>query len=86
MFLKREIGFTDIQDIIAKVMNDYPADSATDLEAVLEADRWARARAAEYAADIQAANSSSTEEMPNNTTDKTNSTNTTTMKGGKKEC
>ena len=94
LFLKGEIGFTDIQDIIAKVMKDYEAvgndDAATNLEAVLEADRWARERAAEYAANTQSANPASTKESANNTTNNTtnntNNTDTTNMKGGKTQC
>lgn len=49
LFLKKEIGFIDIQNIIEKVMNDYSEGNSCNLEAVLEADRWARERACEYA-------------------------------------
>ncbi|MBO4235500.1 MAG: 1-deoxy-D-xylulose-5-phosphate reductoisomerase [Firmicutes bacterium] len=53
LFLKEEIGFTDIQNTIEKVM-DLHADSETvfsedelTLERVLDADRWARKRVVE---------------------------------------
>lgn len=41
-FLKREIRFTRIVDLVRKVVESLPAGDAEDLEAVLEADRMAR--------------------------------------------
>ena len=53
LFLKKEIGFTDIQNIIEKVMDDYSESGSCDLEAVLLADRWARERACVYANEMK---------------------------------
>ncbi|MGH2778263.1 MAG: 1-deoxy-D-xylulose-5-phosphate reductoisomerase, partial [Actinomycetota bacterium] len=45
-FLDHRIGFTDIPVVIEKVLDDHDPLEAHDLDAVLEADAWARARAA----------------------------------------
>ncbi|HWO41329.1 MAG TPA: 1-deoxy-D-xylulose-5-phosphate reductoisomerase, partial [Candidatus Eisenbacteria bacterium] len=44
-FLDRRIGFRDIHRIIEKTMNHHSVERPQELEAVLEADRWARERA-----------------------------------------
>ncbi len=46
-FLDGLIGFTDIPAIIKKVMNAHEVKEARQLDIVLEADRWARIKAAE---------------------------------------
>ena len=46
-FLNNEIGFTDIQDIIAETLERHIPNSEPDLESVLEADKWARETAKE---------------------------------------
>ena len=46
-FAKGEIGFVDIWELVRKVMEEHTCLDDTDLAAVLEADRWARARALE---------------------------------------
>ena len=46
-FAKGEIGFVDIWELVRKVMEEHTFLDDTDLAAVLEADRWARARALE---------------------------------------
>jgi 1-deoxy-D-xylulose-5-phosphate reductoisomerase len=46
-FLGDRIGFTDIPVVIERVLDDHDPLDAYDLESVLEADEWARARAAE---------------------------------------
>ena len=46
-FLNNEIGFTDIQDIIAETLERHITNSEPDLESVLEADKWARETAKE---------------------------------------
>ena len=45
-FLKREIGFLDIPAVIERVLEEHEGIADPDLEAVLEADTWARERAA----------------------------------------
>lgn len=45
-FLKREIGFLDIPVVIERVLEEHAGVADPDLEAVLEADAWARERAA----------------------------------------
>ncbi len=49
LFLEGRIGFTDIQRTIGRVLEDHRPTSIDSLDAVLEADRWARARAGEVA-------------------------------------
>jgi 1-deoxy-D-xylulose-5-phosphate reductoisomerase len=44
-FLGRKIGFMDIPRIIAETLDAHDTQPAASLEAVLEADRWGRARA-----------------------------------------
>lgn len=44
-FLDRRIGFTDIPVVIERVLDDHDPLDAGDLDAVLEADAWARDRA-----------------------------------------
>ena len=46
-FLVGRIGFTDIPDVIASVLQDWPVEPLTDLAAVREADRRARTMAVE---------------------------------------
>ena len=46
-FAKGEIGFVDIWELVRQVMTEHTCLDDTDLAAVLEADRWARARAQE---------------------------------------
>jgi 1-deoxy-D-xylulose-5-phosphate reductoisomerase len=46
-FLDGLIGFTDIPAIINKVMNSHEVKEARQIDIVLEADRWARIKAAE---------------------------------------
>ena len=46
-FAKGEIGFVDIWELVRQVMTEHTCLDDTDLSAVLEADRWARARALE---------------------------------------
>ena len=46
-FAKGEIGFVDIWELVRQVMEEHTCLDDTDLAAVLEADRWARARALE---------------------------------------
>lgn len=45
-FLRREIEFLDIEDIILQVVDRHQAVAAPQLEDILEADRWARSTAA----------------------------------------
>ena len=52
VFLKGGIGFTDIYRVVAKVLNELKNQPAPDLDAILEADRWASARAGEIAASL----------------------------------
>ncbi|HET6515768.1 MAG TPA: 1-deoxy-D-xylulose-5-phosphate reductoisomerase [Thermodesulfovibrionales bacterium] len=47
-FLEKRISFHDIPVIINKTMESHEVQEAIELDAVIEADRWARARAAEY--------------------------------------
>jgi 1-deoxy-D-xylulose-5-phosphate reductoisomerase len=42
-FRQERIGFTDIPAIIEAVLGSHVSSPVTDLEIVLEADRWARA-------------------------------------------
>jgi 1-deoxy-D-xylulose-5-phosphate reductoisomerase len=44
-FLARRLRFTDIARVIERVLDEVPARAADDLDAVLEADRHARAAA-----------------------------------------
>jgi 1-deoxy-D-xylulose-5-phosphate reductoisomerase len=44
-FLRRRIGFQDIHRIIAETMHYHSASHPSDVEAILEVDRWARQRA-----------------------------------------
>ena len=53
-FLERRIPFTDIPVIINKVMRSHIKGDAVQLEAVIEADRWARERAARHVAELTA--------------------------------
>jgi 1-deoxy-D-xylulose-5-phosphate reductoisomerase len=47
-FLGRRIAFADIPVIINKVMHSHVKGDAAELDGVVEADRWARAKAEEY--------------------------------------
>jgi len=52
-FLRKEIGFLDIPDIIERVMSvhePFPVDS---IASVMEADRWARQKAEDIIKSIQ---------------------------------
>ena len=49
LFLEGRMGFNDIQRTISKVLEDHRPISIDSLDAVLEADRWARVRAEEVA-------------------------------------
>jgi 1-deoxy-D-xylulose-5-phosphate reductoisomerase len=46
-FLDGHIGFTSVPAIIGRVMDAHPVRPADDLEAILEADRWAREKSLE---------------------------------------
>jgi 1-deoxy-D-xylulose-5-phosphate reductoisomerase len=46
-FLQREIGFNDIPVVINNTMQLHEKKSAVDIDAVVEADRWAREKARE---------------------------------------
>jgi 1-deoxy-D-xylulose-5-phosphate reductoisomerase len=48
-FLQRKIGFTDIHDVVEQVLSEHEALPGRDPEELLEADRWAVARAKEIA-------------------------------------
>jgi 1-deoxy-D-xylulose-5-phosphate reductoisomerase len=47
-FLKGSIRFSEIPVIIKKTMDNHSVMPDTDLEGVLEADRWARKKAEEF--------------------------------------
>ena len=46
-FLQGDIGFTGIYRVVEQVLGEHRSQPAPDLDAILEADRWANARAAE---------------------------------------
>ena len=46
-FLQGDIGFTGIYRVVEQVLSEHHSQPAPDLDAILEADRWANARAAE---------------------------------------
>ncbi|MEM9237664.1 MAG: 1-deoxy-D-xylulose-5-phosphate reductoisomerase, partial [Verrucomicrobiota bacterium] len=46
-FVERKIGFTEIWKVVGEVMEAHPVGSAGKLEGLIEADAWARERAAE---------------------------------------
>jgi 1-deoxy-D-xylulose-5-phosphate reductoisomerase len=52
-FLDRRIGFSDIPVVISRVLDDHEPLDAHDLDAVLEADAWARARASRAMNDMK---------------------------------
>ncbi len=52
-FLDGRIGFLDIPRVIAQALEDREADSTADLEAIFEADRWARGRANELVCSLE---------------------------------
>ena len=54
-FLNHRIGFDDIPRIIASVMDEHHPGDAASLDAVLDADTWARARAGEFSNGPQSA-------------------------------
>jgi 1-deoxy-D-xylulose-5-phosphate reductoisomerase len=56
-FLKGEVRFTQIPDLIDKVMSTHRPEKATDLEVILSADRWARAKAGALVASWNGASS-----------------------------
>jgi 1-deoxy-D-xylulose-5-phosphate reductoisomerase len=47
-FLDRQVRFPSIWEIVEGVMNRHPAVAHPDLDAILQADQWARAEAADY--------------------------------------
>jgi len=47
-FLEGRIGFTAICEVVESVMKDHAPAAATDLEAIMAADSWARRRAGKY--------------------------------------
>ena len=47
-FLGERIGFVRIADLIERIVDEHEMSAATDLETLLEADRWARERARRY--------------------------------------
>ncbi len=49
-FLEQRLGFTDIPRLIASLLDRHQGGAATTLEAVLDADRWAREEALKLAA------------------------------------
>ncbi|MDO4919575.1 1-deoxy-D-xylulose-5-phosphate reductoisomerase [Kocuria sp.] len=49
-FHRRELGFTGIVDVVAAVVDEHRGTTEPTLEDVLEAERWARARAGEHSA------------------------------------
>ena len=48
-FLSGKIGFTDIYRLVEQVLGEHQSQDSPDLDAIVEADRWANARAAEIA-------------------------------------
>ena len=50
-FLARRLGFLDIVGVVEAVLADHDPASAHELDAVIEADAWARARAGEIASE-----------------------------------
>ncbi len=48
-FLSGSIGFTGIYRVVEQVLGEHRSQSSPDLDAIVEADRWANARAAEIA-------------------------------------
>lgn len=52
LFLKRSLPFTGIMDVVQKVMAEHEPHSGS-LEAILEAERWARRRALELAGEYR---------------------------------
>jgi 1-deoxy-D-xylulose-5-phosphate reductoisomerase len=52
-FLNHRISFVDIPVVIEKVLGEHESLDAADLDAVLEADGWARRRAATYIEDMR---------------------------------
>jgi 1-deoxy-D-xylulose-5-phosphate reductoisomerase len=51
-FLQKKISFNDISTVIRRTVDDHGVTPAGVLEDVLDADRWARDRAAEYVGEI----------------------------------
>jgi 1-deoxy-D-xylulose-5-phosphate reductoisomerase len=52
-FLNDKIGFNDIPSVIRKTVESHMVNLATDLDAVLEADRWARVKAENYVKELK---------------------------------
>ena len=48
-FLRGSIGFTNIYRVVEQVLDEHQSQASPDLDAIVEADRWANARAAEIA-------------------------------------
>lgn len=51
-FLDDKIGFNDIPTVIRKIVEGHTVNQASDLDDVLEADRWARERAENYVKEL----------------------------------
>lgn len=51
-FLDDKIGFNDIPAVIRKIVEGHTVNQASDLDDVLEADRWARERAENYVKEL----------------------------------
>ena len=45
-FLERRIAFVDIPHVVEAVLDEHEPDDASDLDAVMEVDSWARRKAA----------------------------------------
>jgi 1-deoxy-D-xylulose-5-phosphate reductoisomerase len=48
-FLSGSIGFTDIYRLVDRVLSEHNPQPSPNLDAILDADRWANRRAAEIA-------------------------------------
>ena len=48
MFLHKKIRFTDIQDTLERVLDDYIGKFGLDLEGILEEDKWIREHVSDY--------------------------------------
>lgn len=48
MFLQKKIRFTDIQDTLERVLDDYIGKFGLDLEGILEEDKWIREHVSDY--------------------------------------
>ena len=48
MFLHKKIKFTDIQDTLERLLDDYIGKFGLDLEGILEEDKWIREHVSDY--------------------------------------